>query len=839
MVNHPTENKGKWDTIDLTKITNGKVKTVAQGVASTKKWHDENPDAYKNGGKISSWEIIEDVPQFQSGGNATSSNNSNTTTNVPFDSKTLSTSGDFSPEEIKKIEDSTIKESEDRIELISNYDLLTPEQQKRYNDQKEIASYNDSLAKYEKAKTDWEKNKSYFTAPKDGIAFPSNYDDLSSFADYCDPHYGCSGAQGRGSTGIIRNGDHSYKIEYFEKPKLSKELENKIKERQKIKSPVTIITNTEQKVPPTVITNIDEKTPPAIIENSTVNSPDKRYFTVTGHRLYRNPRTGAFEPKVFKADGVTGKRLTESYFESDLTASGSTPVFIADNIEYYLNHPDIYRIRTDSSKTWNPETKNFEAKTWIENKTTGESVTDPSFSPVSTTPPESATPPTYTQYGNPSPTVPVSKIKTKPGGYKNGGKILNLSNIKRLPKAQNGITNPPIYVNDPKDPRLQMYSDSSNLYKAYQFQKNHSERNDSDYSAVWDSRDKVAKSKNLNFYNSILESNKLNFKSFADYKKASDDFNNFVTNPNWYNLIKTEPYKSKYAWTEQAAGFKNTEDFKKLGIKSDYDKIKYYESLNFSHPEDVAIGRYSSADIGYKRIKPIGSYWGGKGYNPIYAKPNQPYILQTTPPILPPTHSPGTVSYLTPLFKTISNPYLKKQEEIIPMNVMGLETLIPSQTMQRVPEPNPITSVPKDYVTITTGSSYRNPETGAFEQKTFKIDKVTGKRITEPTFQNGGQTKSNWEILEDTNEDYEYKNGGKTPAWQRKEGKSPTGGLNAKGRASLKKEGHDIKPPQPQGGSRKKSFCARMTGMKKKLTGSKKANDPNSRINLSLKKWKC
>ena len=64
-------------------------------------------------------------------------------------------------------------------------------------------------------------------------------------------------------------------------------------------------------------------------------------------------------------------------------------------------------------------------------------------------------------------------------------------------------------------------------------------------------------------------------------------------------------------------------------------------------------------------------------------------------------------------------------------------------------------------------------------------------------------------------------------------------GLNAKGRASLKKEGHNIKPPQPQCGSRKKSFCARMTGLKKKLTGSKKANDPNSRVNLSLKKWKC
>jgi hypothetical protein len=78
-----------------------------------------------------------------------------------------------------------------------------------------------------------------------------------------------------------------------------------------------------------------------------------------------------------------------------------------------------------------------------------------------------------------------------------------------------------------------------------------------------------------------------------------------------------------------------------------------------------------------------------------------------------------------------------------------------------------------------------------------------------------------------------------SPAWQRKEGKSPSGGLNAKGRASAKKQGHNLKAPQPEGGARKDSFCARMKGMKKKLTGSAKASDPNSRINKSLKKWKC
>ena len=84
--------------------------------------------------------------------------------------------------------------------------------------------------------------------------------------------------------------------------------------------------------------------------------------------------------------------------------------------------------------------------------------------------------------------------------------------------------------------------------------------------------------------------------------------------------------------------------------------------------------------------------------------------------------------------------------------------------------------------------------------------------------------------------------GKKSPAWQRKEGKNPNGGLNAKGRASYNaanpgKPG--LKAPQPEGGARRDSFCARMEGMKKKLTSAKTAKDPNSRINKSLRAWKC
>jgi hypothetical protein len=78
-------------------------------------------------------------------------------------------------------------------------------------------------------------------------------------------------------------------------------------------------------------------------------------------------------------------------------------------------------------------------------------------------------------------------------------------------------------------------------------------------------------------------------------------------------------------------------------------------------------------------------------------------------------------------------------------------------------------------------------------------------------------------------------------AWTKKSGKDPEGGLNEKGRKSYEREnpGSDLKRPQPKGGPRRDSFCARMKGMKKKLTSSKTANDPNSRINKSLRAWNC
>jgi hypothetical protein len=85
----------------------------------------------------------------------------------------------------------------------------------------------------------------------------------------------------------------------------------------------------------------------------------------------------------------------------------------------------------------------------------------------------------------------------------------------------------------------------------------------------------------------------------------------------------------------------------------------------------------------------------------------------------------------------------------------------------------------------------------------------------------------------------------KTPAWQRKEGQNPNGGLNAKGRASAKAQGSNLKPPvksaeakkSPKAAARRKSYCARSAGQAKMFP--KAAKDPNSRLNKARRAWDC
>jgi hypothetical protein len=123
--------------------------------------------------------------------------------------------------------------------------------------------------------------------------------------------------------------------------------------------------------------------------------------------------------------------------------------------------------------------------------------------------------------------------------------------------------------------------------------------------------------------------------------------------------------------------------------------------------------------------------------------------------------------------------------------------------------------------------------------KPFKKPKQKGRRV----FRKGGEGTGEIETVKKI----ETVKEARTPAWQRSEGQNPKGGLNAKGRASAKAQGHNLKPPvsakqakkSKKSAARRRAFCARMSGHKRKNTSRRTANNPNSRVNLALRKWDC
>ena len=166
------------------------------------------------------------------------------------------------------------------------------------------------------------------------------------------------------------------------------------------------------------------------------------------------------------------------------------------------------------------------------------------------------------------------------------------------------------------------------------------------------------------------------------------------------------------------------------------------------------------------------------------------------------------------------------------------------------------------------GSSlYKKPdyykEEESLDEKMISVRNAVGKTLKVASQFKDTYVKHGYKPVPGTRmEDYEEDDGALTedqlkqieegsPAWQRKEGKNPEGGLNRKGVASYRAEhpGSKLstavttKPSKLKAGSkaanRRKSFCARMGGMKRRLTSAKTARDPDSRINKALRKWNC
>ena len=112
-------------------------------------------------------------------------------------------------------------------------------------------------------------------------------------------------------------------------------------------------------------------------------------------------------------------------------------------------------------------------------------------------------------------------------------------------------------------------------------------------------------------------------------------------------------------------------------------------------------------------------------------------------------------------------------------------------------------------------------------------------KVAKGTKMKGGKEVPNCVPAEDTCQSFsQFMQIAEVAAWQRKEGKNPSGGLNEVGRKSYEREnpGSDLKAPQPEGGPRKRSFCARMGGMPGPMKDEK---GRPTRKALALRKWKC
>ncbi len=150
-------------------------------------------------------------------------------------------------------------------------------------------------------------------------------------------------------------------------------------------------------------------------------------------------------------------------------------------------------------------------------------------------------------------------------------------------------------------------------------------------------------------------------------------------------------------------------------------------------------------------------------------------------------------------------------------------------------EGNPTTRMMQKSRTQQTGniSADRGTDEKANRAKRKSLETDLKKKGTQKLF---GKTYNRCVKKEETN------NVEEGAAWTKKSGQNKSGGLNEKGRKSYEREnpGSDLKAPSKKvGNPRRASFCARMKGMKKKLTSAKTARDPNSRINKSLRAWNC
>jgi hypothetical protein len=199
-------------------------------------------------------------------------------------------------------------------------------------------------------------------------------------------------------------------------------------------------------------------------------------------------------------------------------------------------------------------------------------------------------------------------------------------------------------------------------------------------------------------------------------------------------------------------------------------------------------------------------------------------------PAQPPQAAPGMMQQLAQRVSVQGTPQMQQMSVNAPLGG-GFNANLGVGRMGAQPN---MPAMPPQVTNIGVG--YQSPRLSA-DIGYNPAQKGVGMSLRAPFKKGGAVSAADFAVKRD-----EYAKGG--GAWTRKEGKNPEGGLNAKGRASLKAQGQDIKPPvsakqaanSPKAAARRKSFCARMGGMEGPMQDE---SGKPTRKALALRKWDC
>ena len=191
----------------------------------------------------------------------------------------------------------------------------------------------------------------------------------------------------------------------------------------------------------------------------------------------------------------------------------------------------------------------------------------------------------------------------------------------------------PILIDDPSDPRLHNYLDSLNLYKGHQKQLQLNPEGNKGFVADRNKeglgifyQGSIGKDPNTRYHSNVNTYIKGETERDKMLRKYGIQDGNNLSHEDWKAAWETMEKDPEYdKWWDGMVAATNMKTFAdpRFGQSSeDIQLAKYYDKLTFYNP--AATGYWDTPDLGHSTIMPTEKYLGN-AWNPVYAKPVQPY----------------------------------------------------------------------------------------------------------------------------------------------------------------------------------------------------------------------